>query len=240
MSQTAQEHNNTDVVISVRHVKKQYETAGSGYWALKGVNLQVLRGEFIAIVGKSGSGKSTLLNLLGGIDKQSEGSVVINGKALDNMSENRLSRFRGQNIGFIFQFFQLMPTLTCLENVMLPMEFLKKITVAERRQRANELLKKVGIFDQANKFPAALSGGEQQRVAIARALANDPAIIFADEPTGNLDSQTSEDIFCMMQALAREGKSVVMVTHNDDLAARCDRIVRIRDGEIVSDSKRVE
>jgi putative ABC transport system ATP-binding protein len=237
MNQMAQAQTDTDITISVRRVRKLYKAAGDGYWALRGVDLEVSRGEFIAIVGKSGSGKSTLLNLLGGIDKQTEGTVVVGGKALGNMSENQLSRFRGQNIGFIFQFFQLMPTLTCLENVMLPMEFLKKINAAERRQRADGLLKKVGIFEQANKFPAALSGGEQQRVAIARALANDPAIIFADEPTGNLDSQTSEDIFCMLKALAKEGKSVVMVTHNDDLAARCDRIVRIRDGEIVSDSK---
>jgi putative ABC transport system ATP-binding protein len=178
--------------------------------------------------------------MLGGIDKQTEGSITVNGHAIDNMSENRLSRFRGQNIGFIFQFFQLMPTLTCLENVLLPMDFLKRIPAAVRRQRAKDLLKKMGILEHASKFPSALSGGEQQRVAIARALANDPAIILADEPTGNLDSQTSEDIFRMLRALADEGKNVVMVTHNEELAARCDRIVRIRDGLIVSDTKKNE
>jgi putative ABC transport system ATP-binding protein len=235
MNGFAQNPTNAETVFSVGHVKKQYGTLGSGYWALKGIDLQVSRGEFIAIVGKSGSGKSTLLNLLGGIDKQTEGSIEIRGISIGSMSENQLSRFRGQNIGFIFQFFQLMPTLTSLENVLLPMEFLKKIPAAERRQRAEGLLKKVGVLEQANKFPSTLSGGEQQRVAIARALANDPAIILADEPTGNLDSQTSEDIFRMLQMLAQEGKSVVMVTHNEELAARCGRMIRISDGLIVRD-----
>jgi putative ABC transport system ATP-binding protein len=240
MDHSSQTQSHTETVYSIANVKKQYEMLGSGYWALRGINLHISRGEFVAIVGKSGSGKSTLLNMLGGIDKQTEGSITVNGHAIDNMSENRLSRFRGQNIGFIFQFFQLMPTLTCLENVLLPMDFLKRIPAAVRRQRAKDLLKKMGILEHASKFPSALSGGEQQRVAIARALANDPAIILADEPTGNLDSQTSEDIFRMLRALADEGKNVVMVTHNEELAARCDRIVRIRDGLIVSDTKKNE
>jgi putative ABC transport system ATP-binding protein len=240
MNHSSQIPSYTETVYSIANIKKQYEMLGSGYWALRGINLQISRGEFVAIVGKSGSGKSTLLNMLGGIDKQTEGSVTVNGQAIDNMSENRLSRFRGQNIGFIFQFFQLMPTLTCLENVLLPMDFMKKIPAGVRRQRAKDLLQKVGVLEHACKFPSALSGGEQQRVAIARALANDPAIILADEPTGNLDSQTSEDIFRMLRALADEGKNVVMVTHNEELAARCDRIVRIRDGLIVSDTKKCE
>lgn len=235
MNSVAQNPTNTGIVYTVANVKKQYETLGSGYWALKGINMQIGSGEFIAIAGKSGSGKSTLLNLLGGIDKQTEGSIEIRGISIGSMSENQLSRFRGQNIGFIFQFFQLMPTLTSLENVLLPMEFVKRIPAGKRRQRAKDLLKKVGVLEQAGKFPSALSGGEQQRVAIARALANDPAIILADEPTGNLDSQTSEDIFRMLQLLAQEGKSVVMVTHNEELAARCSRIIRISDGLIVSD-----
>lgn len=221
--------------ITISKVKKMYEQDSKGYWALKGVDLRICSGEFIAIVGKSGSGKSTLLNLLGGIDKQTEGTIVINGQKVDDMSENQLSGFRGANIGFIFQFFQLMPTLTSLENVLIPMEFLKKINKHDRKARAELLLEKVGLSDHKNKFPSALSGGEQQRVAIARALANDPSIILADEPTGNLDSKTSEDVFAMLEALAREGKNVVMVTHNEELAQRCDRIVRIRDGLIVED-----
>jgi len=221
--------------ITVSKVKKLYEQDSNGYWALKGVDLHISSGEFIAIVGKSGSGKSTLLNLLGGIDKQTEGTIVINGHKVDDMSENQLSGFRGENIGFIFQFFQLMPTLTSLENVLIPMEFLKKIPKHDRKARAELLLEKVGLADHKNKFPSSLSGGEQQRVAIARAMANDPSIILADEPTGNLDSKTSEDVFAMLKALALEGKNVVMVTHNEELAQRCDRIVRIRDGLIIDD-----
>jgi putative ABC transport system ATP-binding protein len=235
MNSLAQNPTKAETLFSAVNVKKRYDTLGGGYWALKGIDLKVSCGECIAVVGKSGSGKSTLLNLLGGIDRQTEGTIEICGTSVGSMSENQLSRFRGQNIGFVFQFFQLMPTLTCLENVMLPMDFLKKIPSAKRRLRAEDLLKRAGVLDQACKFPSALSGGEQQRVAIARALANDPAIILADEPTGNLDSQTSDDIFRMLQGLAQEGKSVVMVTHNEELAARCSRLIRISDGLIVSD-----
>jgi putative ABC transport system ATP-binding protein len=169
------------------------------------------------------------------LDRPTNGQVTIAGVPTADMKAKDLAVLRNETIGFIFQFFQLMPTLTSLENVLLPMEFLKKIPAGDRRQRAKDLLKKVGVLEQANKFPSTLSGGEQQRVAIARALANDPAIILADEPTGNLDSQTSEDIFRMLQMLAQEGKSVVMVTHNEELAARCGRMIRISDGLIVSD-----
>lgn len=221
--------------ISITKAKKRYQQDSEGYWALKGVDLTITTGELVAIVGKSGSGKSTLLNLLGGIDKQTEGTICINGNKIDDMNENQLSGFRAENIGFIFQFFQLMPTLTCLENVLMPMEFLKKYPKKDRKARAEMLLEKVGLTRHSNKFPAALSGGEQQRVAIARAMANDPSIILADEPTGNLDSKTSEAVFVMMQSLAREGKNVVMVTHNDELAQRCDRVVRISDGLIIED-----
>lgn len=220
----------------VENVKKRYEIGETGFWALKGVDLRIDAGDFVAIVGKSGSGKSTLLNLLGGIDRPTEGRVLFQGRPLNGLKEGQLSRLRGENIGFVFQFFQLMPTLTVLENVMMPMDFSRKIPAGKRRERAKMLLSKVGILEQAEKFPAALSGGEQQRVAIARALANDPRTILADEPTGNLDTRTAEEIFTLLESLAAEGKSVIMVTHNEELAERCGRVVRIRDGMILEDS----
>ena len=168
------------VVLVLENVKKIYHTGEKGYMALKGVDLKINKGEFLSIVGKSGSGKSTLLNLLGGIDKPTEGRILIKNEEINSFSESKLSQFRGKNIGFVFQFFQLMPTLTVLENVIMPMDFLKKIPSLKRKERAEMLLDRVGILEQGNKFPSALSGGEQQRVAIARALANDPEIILAD------------------------------------------------------------
>jgi len=224
-----------DTIIGLENVKKMYKTGNVEFWALKGLTLTIGKGEMIAIVGKSGSGKSTLLNLLGGIDTATEGEIVIKGTSIRTLSENRLTRFRGENMGFVFQFFQLMPTLTVLENVLMPMDFSKRIPSSKKKERARMLLAKVGMGEHAYKFPSALSGGEQQRVAIARALANDPDIIFADEPTGNLDSHTADDIFTMLQSLAGEGKCVIMVTHNSELAARCPRIIQIRDGEIIED-----
>jgi putative ABC transport system ATP-binding protein len=225
-----------DVIITMNNVGKKYNMGENEYWALKGINLRVNKGDFIAIVGKSGSGKSTLLNLLGGIDKSTEGGIFINGREVNNLRENQLSRLRGESIGFVFQFFQLIPSLTVLENVIMPMDFYRKIPRSQRKERAEMLLAKVGILNQAGKFPATLSGGEQQRVAIARALANNPQIILADEPTGNLDSRTAEDVFNLLESLTSEGKNVIMVTHNDELAARCGRIIRIRDGMIIEDS----
>lgn len=226
---------NQGVMLRIENVIKQYKIGEKGFLALKGVNLTVIKGEFLAIVGKSGSGKSTLLNLLGGIDKPTTGKIIIDGNIISSMGENRLSRFRGENIGFVFQFFQLMPTLTVLENVIMPMDFSKKIPTTKRKERALMLLAKVGVSDHAHKFPASLSGGEQQRVAIARALSNDPEIILADEPTGNLDSQTADDIFSLLESLTQEGKNVIMVTHNGELAEKCGRIIRIRDGLIIED-----
>lgn len=226
---------NQRAVLRVENVVKQYEIGEKGFLALKGVDLTVNKGEFLAIVGKSGSGKSTLLNLLGGIDKPTLGKIIINGNEISSMGENRLSRFRGENVGFVFQFFQLMPTLTVLENVMMPMDFSGKIPASERKERVLMLLSKVGVSNHAYKFPSALSGGEQQRVAIARALSNDPEIILADEPTGNLDSQTADDVFSLLENLTLEGKNVIMVTHNAELAEKCGRIIRIRDGLIVED-----
>lgn len=224
-----------EVVVKVEGVKKFYEIGENGFMALKGVDMNIEKGEFIAIVGKSGSGKSTLLNLLGGIDQPSEGSIVINDSEISNLRENQLSRFRGEHIGFVFQFFQLMPTLTALENVIMPMDFSKKIPASKRKERAEMLLSKVGVLEQAHKYPSTLSGGEQQRVAIARALANDPEIVLADEPTGNLDSKTTDDVFNLLEALTIEGKNVIMVTHNDELAQKCKRIIRICDGMIIED-----
>lgn len=224
-----------EAVIKLENVKKVYTIGEKGFWALKGLDLQIEKGEFTAIVGKSGSGKSTLLNLLGGIDSPTEGQIIVNGKVINDLRKNQLSRFRGENIGFVFQFFQLMPTLTVLENVIMPMDFSKKIPASKRKERAKSLLEKVGMESHFDKFPSALSGGEQQRVAIARALANDPDIIYADEPTGNLDSNTSEDIFQLLKALTADGKNVIMVTHNNELAERCGRTIKISDGRIIED-----
>src|SRR5947209_9097140 len=177
-------------MIKLQHVSKTYYTPAGDYPALRNVDLEIRAGEFVAIAGKSGSGKSTLLNMVGGIDSPSSGSVEVGGTAIHAMRENQLAAWRGRNAGFVFQFFQLLPTLTIAENVMLPMDFCRTFPVRERRQRALDLLERVGIAAHADKLPSALSGGEQQRAAIARALANDPAVILADEPTGNLDSVT--------------------------------------------------
>lgn len=212
-----------------------YNLGEKGFWALRGVSLSLKKGELTAVVGRSGSGKSTLLNILGGIDTPTEGRVIMAGKSVNTMNENRLSRWRGECIGFVFQFFQLMPTLTVLENVIMPMDLIGKIPASKRKQRADILLSKVGLEGHRDKFPSSLSGGEQQRVAIARALSNDPEIILADEPTGNLDSRTTEDIFNLLRGLTKEGKSVVMVTHNEELSARCQRVIHIQDGLIVGD-----
>ena len=225
-------------VIRVTNAGKTYGSGELGFEALKGVTADFSEGEFVAIAGKSGSGKSTLLHLIGGIDTPTKGSVVVAGNDLSHMDENHLSGFRRDNVGFVFQFFQLMPTLTVLENVVLPMDFSRRLSPSARRERALELLDKVGMYAHAGKFPASLSGGEQQRVAIARALANDPAILLADEPTGNLDRRTAEDVFLLLESLAAEGKLIVMVTHNEELAGRSSRRINIHDGRIVSDLKR--
>ncbi len=225
-----------DFILELNDVKKLYNSGSSvGYMALKGISLRIAKGQFVSVVGKSGSGKSTMLNLLGGIDRSTEGHIHINGYNINKLTENELTTFRAQNLGFIFQFFQLMPTLTVLENVIMPMDFASRIPKKEREERASVLLSRVGILNQAHKYPDALSGGEQQRVAIARALSNDPQLILADEPTGNLDSQTTEDIFKLLKDLSIEGKTVVMVTHNNELASRCERIIRLKDGLVVED-----
>jgi putative ABC transport system ATP-binding protein len=202
--------------------------------ALRGVNLTLYTGEFTAIVGPSGSGKSTILNMVTGIDRPTKGQVLMAGMPLHQMSEDELARWRGSSVGIVFQFFQLLPTLTALENVMLPMDFLNSYG-NRRRERALALLDRVGLKPRAGHLPSELSGGEQQRVAIARALANDPPIIIADEPTGNLDTATGEHTMGLLLELSQQGKSVVFVTHDQHLAAHAHRVVRVQDGLIVSD-----
>jgi putative ABC transport system ATP-binding protein len=221
-------------MIEMRQLVKTYRVGASDFHALQGIDLTIARGSFVAVVGKSGSGKSTLANLVTGIDRASSGSVRIEGLDLGSLDESGLARWRGQKVGVVFQSFQLLPTLTVLENVMLPMDF-AGIAGGVAKMRATDLLAKVGIVDQAGKLPLALSGGQQQRVAIARALANDPILLVADEPTGNLDSRTAEDVLDIFTAFADEGKTIVLVTHERDLSERVDRVVGLKDGRILTD-----
>jgi len=221
------------ILISLHDVKKTFKTSAGTFDALRGINLNVNKGEFISVVGKSGSGKSTLMNMVTGIDKPTSGEIVIGGKLIHSMSENKISRWRGINVGVVFQFFQLLPTLSIIENVMLPMDFCNTFPMSERNERALGLLKQVGIEDQAYKFPTALSGGQQQRTAIARALANNPSVVIADEPTGNLDSSNANDVFNIFTDLVCTGKTVVIITHDQDIANRCSRTIKLADGQIV-------
>jgi putative ABC transport system ATP-binding protein len=220
-------------LIELRHIVKTFQTSAGTFTALKGVDLQVDHGEFVAVIGKSGSGKSTLINMVTGIDRPSSGEVLVGDIAVHQLNEGQMAVWRGKNIGIIFQFFQLLPTLSAVENVMLPMDFCNLYAPHERRQRAMHLLEQVEMVDQAHKLPATLSGGQQQRVAIARAMSNDPPILIADEPTGNLDSKTAEAIFQLFERLATSGKAILMVTHDTDLAQRVSRVVLVADGEIV-------
>jgi len=221
--------------IDARRLTKVFPTPAGDFMALKGIDLQANRGEFVAVIGKSGSGKSTLINMLTGIDRPTGGEIHIGGEPLHIFDEEQLAAWRGRNLGIVFQFFQLLPTLTLVENVMLPMEINRLYSPAERRERAMYLLQQVAMDDQARKLPSAVSGGQQQRVAIARALANDPGLIVADEPTGNLDSRTAESIFALFQQLAAAGKTIIMVTHDEARAARTDRAVMIADGAVVNE-----
>lgn len=223
-------------LITLNRVIKRYETPSGPFSALKDVSLEVRRGEFVAIVGKSGSGKSTLINMITGIDSPSSGEIYVGSTAVHSLNQEQLAIWRGNNVGVIFQFFQLLPTLTVAENVMLPMDYCNTFPPRERRKRAITLLDKVGIAEQADKLPADLSGGQQQRAAIARALANDPAILVADEPTGNLDSQTSDDVMQSFAELAKEGKTVVMVTHERDLNQYFTRSIILADGVVITEN----
>jgi putative ABC transport system ATP-binding protein len=220
-------------LIKVRNLVKVYLTPAGGVEALKEINLQVLKGEFLAVFGKSGAGKSTLINLITGIDSPTSGEVIIGGVSVHAMNDDALTRWRGRNLGVVYQFFQLLPSLSLVENITLAMDFCDTYPLAERSSRALQLLEEVGIREHAHKVPSKISGGQQQRVAIARALANDPDVIVADEPTGNLDSQTASDIYDLFFDLVAHGKTVVVVTHDHEIANRASRIVEISDGRIV-------
>jgi putative ABC transport system ATP-binding protein len=225
-----------DALIRLENVTRAYVMGARRLLALRNVSLDIQAGEFVAIVGPSGSGKSTLLNLMSGIDKPDEGRVWVDGDPISTMGENALAKWRGAKIGIVFQFFQLLPTLTALENVMLPME-LRNTYPDHRRERAADALERVGLGDRATQLPSELSGGEQQRVAIARALVNDPPILLADEPTGNLDSETGQRVVTLLSELERTGKTIVLVTHEEDYARVASRIVRVRDGCLVEQER---
>jgi putative ABC transport system ATP-binding protein len=220
-------------LIQVSNVHKVFSNAAGVFTALDGVDLNVDRGEFVSIVGKSGSGKTTLINMLTGIDEPSSGEIIVAGVQVHGLNEGDRATWRGRNMGIVFQFFQLLPTLTALENVRLPMDFGEMFTSQEREERAMYLLERVGMADEANTHPARLSGGQQQRVAIARALANNPGIIASDEPTGNLDTKSADAIIDLFQELVQGGKTVLMVTHDDDLAARAGRTIALADGKVI-------
>jgi putative ABC transport system ATP-binding protein len=222
-------------VIQVSELVKSYPLSAGEVIAVDHLTLDIAHGEFVAVVGRSGSGKTTLLNLLAGIDRPTSGTVRVAGADLGSLSESGLAAWRGRNVGLVFQFFQLLPTLTVVENVMLPMDFAKKIPVGERRSRAQDLLERVGVGDQADKVPATLSGGQQQRAAIARALANDPPILLADEPTGNLDSITAGAVLDVFADLNADGQTIVVVTHERDIRSVAGREVILEDGRVVAD-----
>lgn len=229
---------NIEEIIHLMDIQKSYDVGGNLVPVLKGLDLSVMPGEFVAITGPSGNGKSTLLNMITGIDRPTQGEVIINGSPVHTMNENQLATWRGENVGIIFQFFQLLPSLSLQQNVIMPMEFAGKYGRKERRDRAMQLLEMVELSDQAHKLPGMVSGGQQQRAAIARALANDPPLLIADEPTGNLDSQTAETIFELFEKLVEQGKSMLMVTHDANLAQRIPRIIEIKNGVISCDSFR--
>jgi putative ABC transport system ATP-binding protein len=220
-------------LVELRNVGKEFNTPAGPFVALRDVNLRIDPGEFVSITGRSGSGKSTLINMLTGIDRPTSGEVLVGDVSLHTLSENELAIWRGSNLGIIFQFFQLLPTLSVLDNVMLPMDFAGRYPARERPERAMALLERIGLAEHAHKLPSGLSGGQQQRAAIARALANDPPMLVADEPTGNLDSATAESVFQLFQQLAGEGKTILMVTHDESLARQTGRHIVMLDGRIV-------
>lgn len=226
---------NNGALINLQDVVKTYETGAGGLTVLKDINLRVGKGEFVSVIGPSGSGKSTLLNMITGIDRPTEGEVYVGDEAVHEMSENQLARWRGRNVGVVFQFFQLLPTLTILENVILPMDFCNVYKRRERKEKAMHLLEQLDIAEHAHKLPNAVSGGEQQRAAVARALANDPPLIVADEPTGNLDTATADELFVVFDNLVDEGKTLLVVTHDQRLSARTERVLHLLDGRIHRD-----
>ena len=225
-----------DTLVRLENVEKVFKTKAGPFTALRGVDLQIQEGEFVAIVGPSGSGKSTLINMITGIDRPTSGEVHVAGERLTGMSENKVAKWRGRNVGVVFQFFQLLPTLTVLENVMMPMRYCGTYK-GQRRERAMEMLDLVKVPEIAADYPTQVSGGQQQRAAIARALVNDPKLIVGDEPTGNLDSISAGLVFDLFEELVRQGKTIVMVTHDRDLAGRIPRVEEVRDGRIVGAGK---
>jgi len=223
---------NENIIIDLQGVNKTFSGPAGPIEALKDVSLKVYPGEFVGVRGPSGSGKSTLINMITGIDRPTRGDVHVTGAHLNDLDENQLARWRGKNVGVIFQFFQLLPTLTVMENIILPMECCRVWKSRERPERAMHLLEQVGLADQAQKLPNTLSGGQQQRAAIARALANDPALIMGDEPTGNLDSKSADKVFYLFEDLVKQGKTFMMVTHDQGLASRIPRVVEVLDGDL--------
>lgn len=220
------------MMITLAGVTKRFTTPAGAFTALDSIDLEIPAGEMVAIVGRSGSGKSTLLNMIAGIDRPSSGRVHVAGRDLEGLGHDALATWRGRSVGVVFQFFQLLPTLTAVENVMLPMDFAGLRADRERRTHALQLLDQVGVADQADKLPATLSGGQQQRVAIARALANDPPLIVADEPTGNLDSATSAEVLALFRGLTRQGKTVAIVTHEREARLEASRVITLADGRL--------
>ncbi len=225
-------------VVDVQNVVKKFSLGTTEITILKGISFQVYAGEFVIIVGPSGNGKSTLLNMCNGIDYPSDGKVIVTGRDIHEMNANDQSLWRGEFVGIIFQFFQMMPSLTLLNNVMLPMELAGKYRGRERRERAEHLLDMVGLIEQKDKLPSMVSGGQQQRAAISRALANDPPLLIADEPTGNLDPKSAQMVFDIFQNLVNEGKTIMMVTHDKELAAQVSRQIEIVNGRITRDENR--
>lgn len=223
-------------IVQLIDLVKSYPVGNSEVTVLKGLSLTVNPGEFVAIVGPSGNGKSTLLNMITGIDSPTSGEILVDGHAVHRMSENALAKWRGERVGIVFQFFQMLPSLSLLQNVILPMEFAGKYRRQERVERATHLLEMVGLGEQMHKLPRAVSGGQQQRAAIARALANDPPLLIADEPTGNLDTAMADAIFTLFQQLVSGGKTMLMVTHNQELAKQMPRAVEVINGQIAHDT----
>jgi putative ABC transport system ATP-binding protein len=225
--------NGLQPLIDLQGVVKTYNSLAGSVTALQGINLQVYPGEFLVIVGKSGSGKTTLVNIVTGLDRATAGEIWVDGTPLHHLSVEKVARLRGKTMGVVFQSFELLPTLTVLQNVMLPMDFARRFSLREQHQRAMHLLEQVEISEHARKLPTALSGGQQQRLAIARAMANDPAILVADEPTGSLDSGTTQAVIDLFVDLVRQGRTILLVTHDKDVAKRGSRIINLSDGEVI-------
>jgi putative ABC transport system ATP-binding protein len=225
-----------EALISLQQVEKTYKIKGGLVHALRGIDFTVNPGEFVALVGPSGSGKSTLINMITGIDRPTKGEVYVAGQRLTHMGEDRVAGWRGKNVGVVFQFFQLLPSLTVIENVVMPMTYAGTFK-SQRQERALELLDLVDLLDVADKYPSQISGGQQQRAAIARALANDPPLIVGDEPTGNLDAVSSGLMFSLFEDLIAQGKTMVMVTHDKDLAGKVPRVQEVRDGYLLDASE---